>query len=84
MINGEKMEISKTVDAVGLFCPMPVVRLKRELEQVDFNRVVELLADDPGVMEDIPAWCSDTGNECLSLKRNKEGIFVAYVKKRRN
>ena len=83
MVNGNRMEISKTIDAVGLFCPMPIVRLKKEMEQVERNQVVELLADDPGVMEDVPAWCKDTGNHCLLIEKNEEGIFVAYIKKER-
>ena len=83
MVNGNRMEISKTIDAVGLFCPMPIVRLKREMEKVDMNKVVELLADDPGVMEDVPAWCKDTGNRCLLIEKNEEGLYVAYVKKER-
>lgn len=77
------MEITRTADAVGLFCPMPVVRLKLEIEKIEPNQVIELLADDPGVVEDVPAWCKDTGNQCLSIKKNEEGIFVAYVRKRR-
>ena len=78
-----RVEIATIVDAVGLFCPMPVVRLKREMERIEFNKVVELLADDPGVLEDIPAWCNETGNRLLSMQKNEEGIFVAYVKKER-
>ena len=84
MINGNRIEITRTADAVGLFCPMPVVRLKLEIEKIEPNQVIELLADDPGVVEDVPAWCKETGNQFLSIEKNEEGIFVAYVKKRRN
>ena len=84
IINGNRIEITGIADAVGLFCPMPVVRLKLEIEKIGLNEVIELLADDPGVVEDVPAWCRDTGNECLSIEKNEEGIFAAYVKKRRN
>lgn len=80
-INGTKLEVVKSVDAVGLFCPMPVVKLKLELEKAGLNKVVELLADDPGILEDLPAWCKETGNKLLSLEKNEEGIFIAYVQK---
>lgn len=70
-------------DAVGLFCPLPMVKLKLELEKVKFNEVVELLADDPGVQQDLPVWCRETGNRLLSIKKNDADIFVAYVEKRR-
>ena len=80
-INGTKLEVEKSIDAIGLFCPMPVVKLKLELEKAGINKVVELLADDPGVLEDLPAWCKETGNKLLSLEKNKEDIFIAYVQK---
>ena len=81
--HGKKIDAERSVDAVGLFCPIPVVKLKLELEKVGINKVVELLADDPGILEDLPAWCKETGNRLLSLEKNKEDVFVAYVQKRR-
>lgn len=69
------------MDAVGLFCPLPVVKLKIEMEKAGLHQVVELLADDSGVREDLPAWCRETGNRLLSIKKNEEDIFVVYVEK---
>ena len=80
-INGQNLKVASTVDAVGLFCPLPVVRLKLESEKVSLNDIIELLADDPGVLDDLPAWCEETGNKLLSLVKNKEGIFIGYVRK---
>lgn len=80
-IDGKTFKVASTVDAVGLFCPMPVVKLKIEIEKVELNQVVELLADDEGVLEDLPAWCRETNNKLLSINKNPEGIFVAYVEK---
>lgn len=80
-IDGRKVTIASTVDAVGFFCPIPVVKLKVEMERIGLKQVVELLADDPGVLEDLPAWCKETNNRLLSLKSSPEGIFVAYIQK---
>lgn len=80
-VNGERLKVTSSVDAVGLFCPIPVVKLKLELEKVELNEVVELLADDPGVLSDLPAWCQETGNRLLSLAKNQEDIFVGYIQK---
>lgn len=82
-VKGRKIVVDGTVDAVGLFCPMPVVKLKLEMETLEPGKIVELLADDAGVQEDLPAWCKETGNDLLSLKKNEEGVFIAYVKKER-
>jgi len=78
---GKRVKVASTVDAAGLFCPMPVVKLKLELEERELFQVIELVADDPGVLKDLPAWCTETGNTLLSLEKNSEGLFVAYVKK---
>ena len=80
-IRGKKVKVASTVDAIGLYCPMPVVKLKLELERLKLNQVVELLGDDPGMVEDLPAWCKETENTLLSLQKNSEGLFVVYVKK---
>ena len=69
------------IDVVGLFCPMPIVHLKLELEKLNSNQVAEVLADDPGFENDIITWCKETNNELLLLTKNEEDIFVAYVKK---
>lgn len=78
----EDIPIAARVDARGLFCPMPVVKLKLELEKVKLNEVVEVIADDPGIMADLPVWCNQTGNILLYLKEEEKGVFVARVEKR--
>ena len=80
-IAGQKIQISSTVDAVGLFCPMPIAHLQRELEAVESCQVVEILADDSGFGEDLVNWCKETGHRLLSLEKNEENIFVAYVER---
>lgn len=78
-LQGKLVEVAATVDAVGLFCPMPIVRLKLEADQRRSGEIVELLADDPGVEADVPAWCTETRNSLLSLEQDAEGIFTAYI-----
>lgn len=60
---------------------MPVVKLKLELERLKLNQVAELLGDDPGMVEDLPAWCKETGNTLLYFQEHSDGLFVVYVKK---
>ena len=80
-IGERKVKVASTLDAVGLFCPMPIAHLQLELEGLDTNQVVEVLADDSGFGEDVVHWCRETQNKLLSLKKNEEDIFVAYVEK---
>ncbi len=44
------------VDAVGLICPIPIIRLARAVKELG-SGVVELVADDPATQSDVSAWC---------------------------
>ena len=75
------MKADKTLDCTGLFCPMPIVRTKTELDAMKPGEVLEIEADDPGFEKDLPAWCKMTGEIFLGIK--KEGnIIKGYVKKK--
>ncbi|MCB4792878.1 MAG: sulfurtransferase TusA family protein [Elusimicrobia bacterium] len=75
------MKASKTLDCTGLFCPMPIVKTKMELETMAPGEVLEILADDPGFEKDLPSWCKVTGEKFIEMK--KEGdILKGYVQKK--
>ena len=75
------MTPAKTLDCVGLFCPMPIVKTKFELENMNVGDVLEIVADDPGFLKDLPVWCQMTGNQLMEIK--KEGFLLkGYVKKK--
>ena len=69
-----------SIDAVGLYCPMPIVKLKLGLEEKKTDEIVELLSDDPGFEEDVAQWCYTTGSTLLSIDKD-EDIITAYTKK---
>ena len=74
------MKADETLDCVGLYCPMPIVHTSRKIKELKPGQILEVLSDDQGIKDDIPAWCKTTGNECLAVQEEK-GIFHAYVKK---
>lgn len=80
-LDGKKIPIASQIDAVGLFCPIPIVKLKLALEELQFREVVEVQADDPGFAEDVRAWCMETNNRLLSFLQNEDGTYLAYVEK---
>lgn len=47
-----------TVDALGAACPMPIIMLARRIGDVPAGHLIEVLADDPGAVSDVPAWCA--------------------------
>ncbi len=73
---------SARIDATGLFCPLPIVKLRLALERVPAGDTVEICADDPGFPEDVVSWCEETGNDLLSLNPEGDGVFRACVRKR--
>jgi len=71
---------SRTLDARGLKCPMPVVRTSQEIKGIEIGDVLEVLATDPGSMADIQGWCKSTGNELLKMEKG-EGVFRFYIQR---
>lgn len=88
-IDGEmKMEVNnilhnmKTVelDACGLQCPGPIMKLKKEIDKLAAGERIIEKASDPGFEKDIKSWCNMTGNTLVSTVSEK-GIITAVVEK---
>jgi tRNA 2-thiouridine synthesizing protein A len=75
------MEFDETLDCIGLSCPMPIVKTSQKMKELESGKVLQVLADDEGIKEDMPAWCNTTGNEFLGVEEEGETIKV-YVKKK--
>ena len=71
---------SKTLDASGLSCPLPMVKTKKEIDSMAPGQVLEVISTDPGSKNDMTAWCKRTGNELLESSE-EGGKFKFYVKK---
>ena len=74
------MKADATLDCIGLYCPMPIYNTAKRLKELKPGQVLEVLADDEGIKEDMPAWCRTTGNELLGIEEEK-GEYKAYVRK---
>jgi TusA-related sulfurtransferase len=74
-------EITEFLDVKGQNCPMPVVKTKQTIDELDPGDVLEVLATDPGSMSDIAAWAETTdGVELLDQSEGDE-VFKHYVQK---
>jgi tRNA 2-thiouridine synthesizing protein A len=67
------------LDERGRPCPAPVAALARAAKRLDPGDVVELLADDPGVDYDVPAWCRMRGADILS-KTETDGARTFVIR----
>jgi peroxiredoxin family protein/rhodanese-related sulfurtransferase/TusA-related sulfurtransferase len=69
-----------TVDACGLQCPGPILKLYNKIKEVNDGDVVSVQATDYGFTSDVEAWAKSTGNRLLSLD-SEDGIIVAKIQK---
>ena len=74
------MEIHKEVDARGLNCPLPILRCKKGLSEIQPDQVLKILATDPGSIKDFQAFCKQTGHELLSLEQD-EKVYIYHIRK---
>lgn len=73
-------KIDVELDCKGMFCPMPIVQLKKATKNMQPGQVLRLVATDPGSKRDVPAWAEKTGNDILdSNEEGKEFTFIIRV-----
>lgn len=72
---------TEVLDCRGLMCPMPIVKLAKKIKEVEPGTIIELVADDVGSKEDVPAWCKRTGNELIDMKE-ENGVYKYLIKKK--
>ena len=72
----------KRIDCIGLFCPMPIVKVREAMEEMAVGQVLEMLSDDPVSDADMKSWTRRTGNELLEVSRDG-AIYSFLVRKTR-
>ena len=55
----------ESLDARGLLCPLPVIRTQDRVRDLPVGALLEVVATDPGTLQDIPAWCRVHGHELI-------------------
>jgi tRNA 2-thiouridine synthesizing protein A len=75
------MHFDKELDARGLNCPLPILRAKKALTDLQSGQVLKVLATDPGAVKDFQAFSRQTGHQLLShTEANKEFSFFMRKK----
>jgi tRNA 2-thiouridine synthesizing protein A len=65
---------NQILDCIGLYCPMPVIRTKQEMDKLAVGETLGVLADDPAAEEDLKAWAKRTGQKILEIEKTNEGL----------
>ncbi|NMG33618.1 response regulator SirA [Azoarcus sp. TTM-91] len=76
------MDFDKEVDARGLNCPLPILRTKKALADMQPGQVLRVVATDPGSVKDFQAFAKQTGNDLLQQSETADKAFEFYMKRK--
>lgn len=68
--------INKELDARRLLCPMPVIRAQDAIATMQAGERLRVIATDPGVKNDIPAWCRINGHKVETMEEQDDEIVI--------
>ena len=74
-------DITETLDVKGLSCPMPIVKTKQAIDELEAGDVLEVVATDSGSMSDIEGWAAGTNGVELLEQIEGEDVYTHYVRK---
>ncbi|GKU85129.1 MULTISPECIES: sulfurtransferase TusA family protein [Niallia] len=74
------MDSNKVLDAKGLACPMPIVKTKKAMGDIDTGEVLEVHTTDKGALNDLTAWAKSGGHDLLKHE-NENGVLKFWIKK---
>ena len=72
---------TKTLDAKGLNCPLPVLKAKKSIKGLETGDTLEVLSTDPGSVSDFDAFCKATGDQLLEQAKESDGVFRFLIQK---
>ena len=74
-------EVDKELDVKGLTCPMPLLKAKKTLNDMEAGAVLKVLATDPGSLRDFEVFARQSGNKLLDSS-NIDGVYCYYLRKK--
>jgi tRNA 2-thiouridine synthesizing protein A len=75
------MNFDLEVDALGMNCPLPILRTKKALDTMQSGQVLKVKATDAGAAHDFPAFAKQTGNELIASDTEGE-VLIFFLKRR--
>jgi TusA-related sulfurtransferase len=75
------MDVQKELDTRGMNCPLPILKAKKALAEMQSGEVLKVVATDPGSMRDFQAFSRQTGNELVE-QVTQGSEFIHYLRRR--
>jgi TusA-related sulfurtransferase len=72
----------RKLDCIGLFCPMPILKTRDAMKQMDVGQILEMTSDDPASEADMKSWTARAGHELLEIDKHG-AVFRFIVRKTR-
>ncbi|MCC3357816.1 sulfurtransferase TusA family protein [Bacillus sp. REN16] len=76
----ESLKTNSVLDAKGLACPMPIVKTKKAMNQLESGQVLEVQATDKGSKADLKAWAESTGHQYIGTLEEGD-VLKHYLRK---
>lgn len=77
-----EIQIHQEVDARGLNCPLPILKAKKALAQMQSGQVLKVIATDTGSLSDFKAFAKQTGNELVGQGETSDKAFEFYLRRK--
>lgn len=85
------MQADQQLDTRGLRCPLPILRCKKALAELQAGQILKTLATDPGATKDFHTFCQQTGHQMLDYQESTEmdeagqtrALFIFFIQKKR-
>ena len=74
------LDFDTELDATGLLCPLPVLKLRKRLAPMASGQVIYVTTDDPAAVVDVPHFCNEQGHDLLSQEISNE-LCKFFIKK---
>ena len=72
--------IIRQLDVTGTFCPLPILLAAREMLRLTAGDRLEVVGDDPAILEDMPVWCQRAGHRLIEISE-QQGKIVSLIEK---
>ena len=78
---GDPMDANKEIDTRGLNCPLPILKAKKALSDMQTGEVLKVVATDPSSTRDFQAFARQTGNELVEQSQNADE-YIHFLRRR--
>jgi TusA-related sulfurtransferase len=76
----EPVKADAETDIIYMMCPMHLLTIEDKVKEINAGQILSILTDYDGALEDIPEWCSKTGNEFLGIYEDDDH-YKFYIRK---